>query len=281
MRYVVYLDIYFLVNMLMDYIILFLAKRFIKQDTTFFRCFLGSVVGAGLSCVTLVVECVSGVVGMMVSYMLTVYAMNFATFRIRNITGSIKAIATTYGIAFMLGGLMNLIYYHTYAGVVIYRFMENIYSGNINIIRWIGMAMIAYGSIYFLVEVFVGRRKKVNRKYRVAIGYKNKEIDIMGLYDTGNVLKEPIDGIPVHIVSKNIGGCFDMTIEDEVRVVPYSGVGGMGILYSVKVDYMRVTDEYANVVYENRGERIAVGNSELSENNEFQIILNRSVLEME
>jgi hypothetical protein len=95
------------------------------------------------------------------------------------------------------------------------------------------------------------------------------------------VLKEPIEGKPVHIVSKDIKPLLLYENENSMRIIPYNSVGGTGILYSVLVEYIKVCDEFGNVIYENNNERIAFSDRDVSFNKEFDILLNRSILEME
>ena len=53
MKYIIYMDVFFMVNLIMDTIVLKLAAFFINPHTTFIKCVAGGTVGTMLSCLCL------------------------------------------------------------------------------------------------------------------------------------------------------------------------------------------------------------------------------------
>ncbi|MDE6208371.1 MAG: sigma-E processing peptidase SpoIIGA [Lachnospiraceae bacterium] len=281
MKYVIYLDVYFAINLIMDFIILSTARRLINTNTTSKKCLLGALSGAILS-----VACImlggTGFVKFAIEYIFIVVIMNFITFNIRNITGITKGLIITYGITFIMGGAMNFLYYHTYVGVWMLRTIHGVFNGNISILKFIGISLISYVILQCTMKLI---SKKEDRNslhtYYIKIRYQSDSIKIKALYDTGNTLTEPISGDSVHIVNKNIGEKISNLedINNKIRIVPYNSVNGSGILSSVVVDKMEIYDEYDNLLKEIINPRIGLSSVELSGNGEFQMILNRNTFD--
>ena len=56
MKYVVYLDVFFLVNLVMDLILLKLTALYIKPQTTYLRCLSGAICGSILSIIAVALQ---------------------------------------------------------------------------------------------------------------------------------------------------------------------------------------------------------------------------------
>ena len=68
-----------------------------------------------------------------------------------------------------------------------------------------------------------------------------KTYTLFGFCDTGNGLTEPFSGLPVCVVKKGV--IAELETEPLKRVIPFSSVGGNGMLYGVKAT---VYIEYAH-----------------------------------
>lgn len=278
MKYVIYLDVYFAINLIMDFIILSTAKRLINTNATSIRCLLGALAGAVLS-VACIMLTGTGFVKFAFEYIFIVVIMNFITFNVRNIKGITKGLIITYGITFILGGAMNFLYYHTYVGVWMLRTIHGVFNGNISVIKFIGITLISYVILQGTMELLKnGRDRKMLHTYYIRIQHRSDNIKIKALYDTGNTLTEPISGDVVHIINKDVGEKISNLedINNKIRIVPYNSVNGCGILSSIVVDKMEIYDEYDNLIKEIINPRIGLSSVELSVNGEFQMILNRN-----
>lgn len=283
MEYVIYIDVFFFVNLLMDFIVLLFSKKFLKVEATKFKCFLGAIVGAAQTTVIYVITNRVDIELFIVEYVLIVLMMNQIAFRYRGIAAIIRGFASTYLVTFMIGGILNALYYHTYFGVIVHRTINGFFCGDLSLISFISFTLITYGIMSFF-SMFIGNRNK--KKAYTILNVKLRDNDtvicLKGLYDTGNRLKDPISGDDVHLISKEIIRChigienlFDISLKP--RMIPFTSIGGEGMVNSVIVHEMIVEDDEGNILKELHNARIGILEDKFFENKEYKIILNRSL----
>ena len=68
MKYVVYLDVFFLVNLVMDLILLKLTALYIKPQTTYLRCLSGAICGSILSIIAVALQLRFSIFSLLISY---------------------------------------------------------------------------------------------------------------------------------------------------------------------------------------------------------------------
>ena len=279
MKYVIYIDIFFSINFIMDFIIISASKRFIKPQTTSISCLFVAMSGAVLSVILMMIGD-AGFLSFILKYVLVAVIMNIITFRTKKPGIIVKGTIIIYGVTFILGGIMNVLYYHTYVGVLIERTIKGFFLGNLSFFRFVGISLIAYVIMQIILDLFE-KRKNGNELhiYNIKIVYGETEEKIKGIYDTGNTLKEPVEGEIIHVVSASVGKRLKDrdVVKSKLRLVPYNSVSGNGLLISIVVDKMVIEDEYDNLVKEIINPRIGLSNREVSGNGEFQIILNRDL----
>ena len=125
MKYVIYIDVFFCVNLVMDFLILKLVSLYIKPQTTYIRCVLGAALGSFLSVLSLLISYENIIWHMLFSYIFIAVAMVVGTFGLGKWQELIKRCIVLYVITIFLGGLINFLYSYTYMGV----FLQNIFIG--------------------------------------------------------------------------------------------------------------------------------------------------------
>ena len=80
MKYIIYMDVFFIVNLVMDTVLLKLASLLIKPQTTFIRCLAGAAVGSLLTCLSLLLSYENMVVHMLISYIFIVTVIVLVTY---------------------------------------------------------------------------------------------------------------------------------------------------------------------------------------------------------
>ncbi len=239
--YVVYLDVFLIINIFMDFLILVIAKSLIKPQTTLLRCFTGAGVGGLLSVISLLIPYRAIWLRFITSYILICFVMCLVTFRIKGIRSNIKNMCIVYAVTFCLGGAMNAIYYYTALGFVINRILSGEYVKTVNAMRFISIAIITYLLTDYLVKMINRRAEKGKQIYGVIIGVKDKTVKLNALLDTGNLLFEPISGREVHIIEYE--AVKDIVDKENgfYRVIPFNSVGNSkGLLDAIEVDYIEV-----------------------------------------
>lgn len=285
MKYVIYIDVFFCVNLVMDFLILKLVSLYIKPQTTYIRCILGAILGSTFGVLSLLISYENIIWHMLFSYIFIAVAMVVGTFGLGTRRELIKRCIVLYVVTIFLGGLINLLYSYTYMGV----FLQNIFLGirSITNILWmVGATLVAY----ICLEVFVRiakRHSNTNMLVAVKLIHKGKESLLTGLIDSGNSLREPYTGKPVHIVCEEAISSLlesrDLCTE-KFKLVPFTSVGkNHGLIKVITIDELWVYTiedalKYTNDAIYMKNE-VAIGLYEgcLSNVGEFQMLLHNSV----
>ena len=285
MKYVIYIDVFFCVNLVMDFLILKLVSLYIKPQTTYIRCVLGAALGSFLSVLSLLISYENIIWHMLFSYIFIAVAMVVGTFGLGKWQELIKRCIVLYVITIFLGGLINFLYSYTYMGV----FLQNIFLGirsKTNILWMVGATLVAYICLKVLVRI-VKRHSNTNMIVAVKLVHKGKESFLTGLIDSGNSLREPYTGKPVHIVCED---AISQLLESQdicterFKLVPFTSVGKKhGLIKVITIDELWVyiiedTLKYTNdAIYMKNEVAIGLYEGSLSNVGEFQMLLHNSV----
>lgn len=241
MSYVVYLDVFLIINTFMDFLILVIAKSLIKPQTTLLRCLAGAGIGGILSVISLLIPYKAIWLRFITSYIIICFVMSRVAFKIKGIRSNIKNMCIVYAVTFTLGGAMNALYYYTSLGFVINRILSGKYIKAVNIMRFISIALLTYLLTDFFVKVFNKKAGKERQIYRVKVCEKNQIVTINALLDTGNLLFDPISGRKVHIIEYEAVKDIVNKENGFYRVIPFNSVGNSrGLLDAVEVDYIEI-----------------------------------------
>ena len=285
MKYVIYIDVFFCVNLVMDFLILKLASLYIKPQTTFIRCMLGAVCGGFFSTVSLFISYENIIVHMLFSYIFIALAMVFVTFGRCSVKDMIKRGVVLYIITIFMGGVINFLYSYTYIGYIFQQMILGIKQG-VNVLWMLVTTAIAYVCLYAIVTFFK-RNKNFSMKVMVRLSFKDRNILIPGLIDSGNNLYEPYTGKPVHIVQvssiKELIEDIDISME-KFKLVPFCSIGKKhGLIKVISFDEMSVykdemgTQDTEDIIYVEKEPKVGLYEDCLSKAGEFQILLHRIV----
>lgn len=285
MKYVIYIDVFFFVNLVMDFIIIRLASLYIKPQTTYIRCFLGSLSGSVLTVVSMIIPFKNMIIQMLVSYIFIAIIIVIVTFSVRNMRDLIRDCLIIYVTTIFMGGLISFIYSYTSLGYMLHSVFNGIFQG-VNLLWLLGATTTAY----ICIEGIIRFIKKINNKkmqviVRLLIDGKSKEL--RGLVDTGNSLLEPYTGKPVHIVCKK---CVDDMIGDidlykiNLKYVPFQSIGKeRGLLKTIEFEEMQVyrmdtlSGAIGELIYKEGRAIVGLYEGVLSRESEFDMILHRSL----
>ena len=263
MKYVVYLDVFLIVNILMDFLILIIAKRLIKPQTTILRCIIATIIGGVLSVLSLMIPYKTIWLRFITSYILICFVMVIIAFQFKCIRDSIRNILVVYAITFMLGGIMNVLYY----------------KAPVTLKRFVAVSLMAYVVCSFLCD-WITRKKAGEKLYKVHIYIKEKSVSVTALLDTGNLLFDPISGRKVHIIEYE-------TIKDIInkengfyRVIPYNSVGNSrGLLNAIEADCMEIENGEGAKIRVDKP-LIALYDKKLASDGRFEGLLHSSISEL-
>lgn len=266
---VIYIDSFFLYNFFMDVLLLLITAGIAGRKTNWLRVVSSAVLGAmsavggilfGNGTIVLVGK-------MIVIYILVPYLMVRITFGKISGKQTRRTYFILYGVVFCAGGLIQAVALHTMFG---YQLMAG-YIGN----KWLYTSII----IFFAFSFYAVRISNVKSAYsdslcQVRLRIRGNCYSMMGLIDTGNRLKDPINGKAVNVMNGKI-------IKDDLNLlyhyIPYHSVGNEhGVIRVFIADDMEIVVNGKKIISEKP--EIAVYEGEVSSDLEYDILLNTDLL---
>ena len=206
----IYIDLFFLFNAIMDFIIITGVGIILKRRSNYIRILLSSLVGGVISlCLfTNINNILVDIIGIMI--------IVFISYGYKNIRYYINNIIYAYIISILIGG-------------VIYLFQVKVTSDSI--ISYLIIIVIAIEVLVLYIKEMKKIKDNYNNYYKVNIYFKDKEkISVVGFLDTGNNLYDPYKKRPIILLDNKY------IREDNYILVPYHTLSGDGLLKCIKVD---------------------------------------------
>ena len=205
-----YIDLFFIFNVIMDYIIIMSTSILLKRRTSYIRMILSSLIG-GISSLVLftslnkiVIEIVSIVIMVLISF-------------------------GYKGIRYLINNILYMYILSTLLGGIIYLF--NIKVSNSMFLTYLIIIVISIEIMLLYIKENKKMRSIYNNYYKVDIYFKDrKKLSLIGFVDTGNNLYDPYKKRPVIIVHNKY------IKEDKYILVPYHTINGNGLLKCIKPD---------------------------------------------
>lgn len=260
MQRTVYIDSIFLSNFIMDLLLLFLTAGTLRKSTTFLNTLSGSLLGAAGYCLIL---CLPGSYPVKVLFgLLPITALMIKTgCGTKGLKELLYGMGYLFTYAFLLGGFM----------LCLIRNIPFLRERKDSV-----LTVLAIGVLGFLactIGLYEYGRRKRNHFCRVALPGDEGEIEVFGLVDTGNGLRDPVSGKEVAILEEKVWRNMRKSIRPEkYKIIPFHSIGReRGILEGYEVDLIRLQDETGcrelhNVI-------IAVFQGKISVKGDYQMIL--------
>lgn len=298
----VYIDMVFIINLIMDYIILFIVKILTKRNTKKIRLFMGAVVGALMMCLIVILPYDNYLFNVGIGYLLTSVLLIYIAFKPKRLSEFIKLTIIMYLSAIMLGGIMFALYYYSFIGVAVSKVINGTYNMDLGVGLFVIFGIIAI-IIFKIIRKVMANTVVTNRNlYGVEININDSRIMVNGLLDTGNNLYDPITKNPVLIAETEL---LEKLIEKDsydklkdiscdmynlssfaefgeksnlkLRLIPFSSLGNEnGMLLGIVADNICInlgdeTKDYRDVV-------IAVYDKKLSNDNSYQVLIHPKLI---
>ena len=205
-----YIDLFFIFNVIMDYIIIMSTSILLKRRTSYIRMILSSLIG-GISSLVLFTS-----LNKIVIEVVSIIIMVLISFGYKGIRYLIKNILYMYSLSTLLGG-------------IIYLFNKKV--TNSIFLTYLIIIVISIEVIILYIKENKKMRSIYNNYYKVDIYFKDREkLSLIGFVDTGNNLYDPYKKRPVIIVPNKY------IKEDKYILVPYHTINGNGLLKCIKPD---------------------------------------------
>lgn len=255
MYYELYVDVLFLVNFMMDYLLLLIVRHMLKCTATHFRIALGALIGAGLTCLVVILPIPYAIIKFVLFYLLVNTLMMIVGLKIREIRVFVKAMILLYIGAFLMGGLMGYVRQYIRMGSFFFT-----------------VAILGYYVILGIWNSISHMQRLEQHVCDVELHLAGNVSELKGLIDTGNHLCDPISSKPVCIVSL---GVVKEKIDVELtvlRYVPYHTIGIQeGVMPLVQFDKMCIKGKRKIWITK---PLVAISEEEISKSKEYQMILN-------
>lgn len=258
----VYLDIVFLENVLMNYIIIFATGILVKAKMKKINIFLASCLGAVYT-VIMYINIIPISSNFIMKVILSLLIVRIA-FKTKSTKKFLKNITIFYLVSFAFGGCVFALMYFFQPQMAQMR--NGVFVG----VYPLKIGVIGGAIAFFIVQIsFKIVKNKTTPKdmiYDIEIFINSKSVKIKALLDTGNLLQEPITGFPVIVaehtslqsiipkeilnnIEKIIGGDIsEITPNTETskiisrfRIIPFSSLGKQnGLLLGIKADSVNI-----------------------------------------
>lgn len=252
---VVYIDVLFAVNMILDYFILLTVSRVLHRQDKRLRLLLGAGVGALYALCIFLPEmgilCTAGLKALL-SIGIVLAAYRFSTLK-----SFLQLLGLFYLVSFLFGGLIFALYlFCTPPGMLLRNGVVYFDLSPVTLI-------LAAGACYVVIVLFSRLvRRHENRFYNLSVTVDSKTVSVPAMLDTGNSLCDPLSGMPVlvaeygavqSLLPKALRPAFregafqslkelrENDWESRLRMVPYGGLNGKGgILPAFRPDALSV-----------------------------------------
>ena len=232
MKYEVYLDTFFVTQLIMDYCVLRLTVKAMKLRTSRLRIMLAAFTGALGSCLMFVLPSVNlylkyGIITVVIGLL-----MSWTAFCIRGIRQYISVFFMLIAMTFLLGGMTGWITGRIRGAVPFYFRLV--------------LILAIYALFLWCIKLY---RRQESLLLPVTLSIRDedgslKRISVVALRDTGNRLLEGRTGMPVCILEKGV--CENLCKAD--YTVSYHTLGNEeDIMYAQRIDGMTIHTKEGDV----------------------------------
>ncbi|MDP4119908.1 MAG: sigma-E processing peptidase SpoIIGA [Bacillota bacterium] len=277
----IYVDVLVCVNMFINYFILLSVAKFRKIEYKFRRLILASLFGAFCALIILLppissfLNCIYNIV--------TALIIILIAFKKTNLKAYLKNAATFYLVSFAFCGLMLGVWFcFTPKNMMV---KNNVVYFNISPMILVITTLICYFALKIITRI-TGKSMPKKLICKVSVLNRGNNSDFSAKLDTGNSLYEPFSHSPVivtdidivkNIIPKEIQNYLFATVggqntETNLRLVPFSSVGGEGVLPAFRPEQISIDGKLCHQeIY------IAVCKEGVL-NGEFKALLNEDLL---
>lgn len=295
----VYLDVVLMENLCMNYIILFATGYIMKIKMNQLRLVASSLLG-GIYAVVAYLEILPIYSSFGMKIILSIL-MVYIAFHSKSIKNLCKQLVIFYLTSFAFGGCAFALLYFIKPQNILMR--NGVYVGTYPIKIALLGGIVGFIITHIAFKIVKTKLRKKDMIYEIEIKIGEKKLDVKAMLDTGNLLKDPISGMPVVVVEKKqlysllptklldnidklIGGegesLLDQIEEKEVltrfRMIPFSSVGKQnGLMLGFKADQVIIEKEEGRQIKEDV--IIGIFNQTLSKTQNYSALIGLDLLE--
>lgn len=192
----IYLDIILLENLCMNYIILFATGLIHRTKIKGWRIFISSLLGSVYAILSFapILEIYSS----LLFKVILSFVMVYIAFGPSNVKLLIKQLVVFYLVSFAFGGCAFCLLYFIRPQDILMR--NGVLTGTYPIKIALLGGIVGFVIVNIAFKVVKGKLSKKDMFCEVTVFLNNKQKTIRAFIDTGNLLKDPISGMPVMVI---------------------------------------------------------------------------------
>lgn len=259
MYYELYIDVLFLVNFMMDSLLLLTVNQMLKCSATHGRIFMGGALGAGLTCGVIAIP-MPAIIKFVTFHTVINTIMIKTGLKIKGKKQFLKAFGLLYIASFLFGGILQALRPYVRIGSLFFA-----------------AAVASYYLIKGIWKFIIGQKELQKKICEITLYTSAGEQKIKALIDTGNGLKDSVSKEPVSVIDKALAKSIltDEDVKNGFRYIPYRTVGKESIMPVFRIRKMCVHLEEERWI---KSPVIGVCEERVSEQEEYQMILNPDIL---
>lgn len=264
MQYELYIDVFFCINFMMDYILLMLLKKMLSCTATHGRIIAGALTGALLTCIVMILPIPYAFIKLLMFHGFVNVLMLKIGLRIKWDRTFFKAFIFLYIGGFLLGGIMESLKQYLRAGSLFF------------VLSVLGYCI---ASGVWSLMMALSKHRHTYCKAILQQGVNCCQVNV--LIDTGNRLRDSVSEKPVSIIGEDTAKLLGIekiqcqSQKDHVRFITYHSIGNAsGVLPVYILDRMLLTVDGKDT--EILAPEVAVCKEELNGRN-YKMILNPDV----
>ena len=261
---IIYIDIIFIENIIMNTIILYATAIILKQKVKNIRLIISAVIGSIYSILMYITKLT--IYSSIISKFILSVVMAYVAFKPNDVKKIFKQIIIFYLTSFVFGGVaLNLIYFLRPENINI---KNGLFTGEYALKVIMLGAIMAFIIIKISIKIIKTKFNAKDMYCYIKLKINEKQIETKAMIDTGNLVKEPITNTPVVIVEESLlegiipkeilknlenilcGNLENLPqdIQDEylpkLRCIPFSSLGKEnGMLVGIKISEIVVKSE--------------------------------------
>lgn len=223
-----YIDIFFLVNFMMDYLLLLIVRRMLKCSATHGNICIGSILGSLLTCAVIMLQIRYAMVRIFLFHIVINTLMLRVGLRIKEKREFFRGLVGLYTAGFLLGGVFQF-------------FQQYVRVGSL----FFGIAVLSYYVVQGIWSFITCLQRFTSYRCKVTLFFEEGECTVEALIDTGNSLTDPITGNPVCILeSEKVKDYISCEKVSKLRKIPFCSLGEReGMLPVMEIEKMCVQKE--------------------------------------
>lgn len=291
---IIYVDIVLIENIIMNYIILFATASINKVELKLIRIFIASLIGG----IYAVISYISGLelYKTLILKILLSITMVYIALSPKTIKKCLKQLLIFYLTSFTFGGTAFALLYFIKPSEILMK--NGIYIGTYPLKIALLGGTVGFAIIVIAFKIAKGRLTSKTMYCKISIKFLENQINSTAMIDSGNLLKDPISGIPVVIVETSLlqniipENILNSTIQilegkmenienkyaSRLRIIPFTALGTPnGLLLGLKADGIKI--EYDDEIIENENIIIGLYDKKLSKTNTYTSLIGISLIE--